>query len=160
MATISPPGCIVLAGLVFAAAGLRLAVRERRGPLAAAFGALSLVLALGVAFPGRLPDPIVDRVKTMTPDRAPDVRFSRWSPVFRVDVIENAPSAPARLAHDGMGLDAARYDGDRPRSPADDTDRPAFALLPPHHGSPSSAGGGNGSWPRSTSTPRASRASS
>src|SRR5213080_2250055 len=115
IAAISPPGCVMAAGFVFAAAGLRLALAEAR-PLAVAGGALALVLALSAALAARLPDPVADQVKTMSPAKHSqgDVLFSRWSPVFRIDVVRfGADDSTLLLAHDGMwGSVIKRLDGD------------------------------------------------
>ena len=115
IAAISPPGCVMAAGFVFAAAGLRLALAEAR-PLAVAGGALALVLALSAALAARLPDPVADQVKTMSPAKhsQADVLFSRWSPVFRIDVVRfGADDSTLLLAHDGMwGSVIKRLDGD------------------------------------------------
>src|SRR5947199_8035114 len=115
IAAISPPGCVMAAGFVFAAAGLRLALAEAR-PLAVAGGVLALVLALSAALAARLPDPVADQVKTMSPAKhsQADVLFSRWSPVFRIDVVRfGADDSTLLLAHDGMwGSVIKRLDGD------------------------------------------------
>src|SRR5439155_414006 len=76
---ISPPGTVLLAGVVLALAGV-FAAESRE--LRLAFVPLALVLAAGAAFPDRLPDPVPDRAKNMSPQqtRGANVLFSRWSP--------------------------------------------------------------------------------
>jgi len=114
MAMISPPGCVVLAGVIFAVAGLPLAVREARS-LVVPLVVVAAVLLPGVVFPDRLPDPIVDRAKTMGRAARGPVVFSRWDPVFRVDVIgQPRPDGVAvlRISHDAMwGSVLPRFDG-------------------------------------------------
>ena len=63
-ATLSPPGAIVLSGAVLGLAALRLAGDWRPAVVGAPLAAL---LALGALFPGWLPDPVVDRAKTNSP---------------------------------------------------------------------------------------------
>ena len=115
---ISPPGCVVLSGALMAIAGLRLAAGEARGlvPALAAVGGGLAVLSL---FSGILPDPVTDENKTMSPQRrGPSVAVhSEWSPVFRVDLIDQSPpnqsASRLYLNHDGMlGASLLRFDGD------------------------------------------------
>jgi spermidine synthase len=109
ISTISPPGTVFLAGLAFAFAGLPLALRAGRGPLiAVAIAAAGL--AIGVVFPRALPDPVRDRVKGAESETV----FSKWSPVFRVDVVPVPGSDPPTnfLVHDGtLGSSMLQYDG-------------------------------------------------
>jgi len=116
MRHLTPPGCVMLAGLCYLLAGLRLGLAHARAAAVpgAALAAALLLLAL---FPRILPDPIVDEAKTMSPQRrgASRVLFSRWDPVFRVDVVEHpVPGDPHYiLNHDGMwGSVLTRFDGD------------------------------------------------
>lgn len=111
-ATISPPGAIMLGGLCLALAGLRLAARSSRA-LLGALVALGVLLVVGAFAGRRLPDPIPDAVKTMSPQRAMvgSSLFSRWSPVFRVDVTPF--NNRLMLHHDGqLGSVMIRYNGD------------------------------------------------
>jgi len=133
--TISPPGCVMVAGLAFAVAGARLAAAQSRrlmGPL----GAVALGLLLGAAFPSRLGDPIPDRVKTMSPQQHDplDVLFSRWSSVFRVDVLRlGYDPMTLMMSHDGMwGSVIKRFDGEPASLSRYDADPRAhpFRLLP------------------------------
>ena len=111
---LSPPGTVLLAGVFLALAGVFAA--ESRG-LRLAFVPLALVLAAGAAFPDHLPDPVPDRAKNMSSQqtRGANVLFSRWSPVFRVDVTTSLFQGDERrlLLHDGLlGSLLLRFDGD------------------------------------------------
>jgi spermidine synthase len=117
---VSPPGCVVLAGAILAAAGLRLTRAEYPRLLPAA-AALSIGLAGLSVFGSALPDPVTDANKTMSPQRRGESRsvHSEWSPVFRVDLIDQSPPGsewpPPRLYlnHDGMlGASLLHFDGD------------------------------------------------
>src|SRR5262249_15543493 len=115
LGVLSPPGCVMLAGLAFVMAALRLAVRSR--PLLGLAVPLAGLLLLTAIFPGRLPDPVPDPVKTMNPLGGPgQVLFSSWGPVFRVDVVPGfgGEESPRLILHDGLIAPA----------------------LPPHHGKP------------------------
>jgi len=114
---LSPPGCVFAAGAALALAGLRPAAAVSRvagAGAALAAGALCAV-ALGA---DRLPDPVVDPEKTLGRANALawGVRplFRRWSPVFRVDVVESSLSPEVKwLVHDGMvGSGLWPFDGD------------------------------------------------
>src|SRR5262245_59403950 len=116
-AAISPPGCVMLAGGLFACAGLVLA---DRAPARAAGVALAL-LGPGLApaacrLPAPLPDPLPDRLKIMSPELRQQVplRFSGWGPVFRVDVLDGfEPKRNLWIAHDGgLGSNLIAFDGD------------------------------------------------
>ncbi|HEV7732160.1 MAG TPA: hypothetical protein VGR62_08360 [Candidatus Binatia bacterium] len=111
MATISPPGCVALGGAAIAAAGLRLGTPRIRVSLAL----LALVLIVGALRPSLLPEPVTDKVKTMSPSRTSGtVAFSRWSPVFRVDVLDDMAGVEGFkvLSHDGMwGSVLPHWDG-------------------------------------------------
>jgi spermidine synthase len=107
--TISPPGAVFLSGLAFSIAALPLARRAGSTTTALLAGA-ALALLIGVLFPGALPDPVRDRVKGADGE----VIFSRWSPVFRVDVVPVPLSDPPTnfLVHDGtLGSSMIQYDG-------------------------------------------------
>jgi len=117
---ITPPGSIVLAGVILALAGIRLAAQEYRVLLAPLV--LVAVGLLGLSgFSQILPDPVPDENKTMSPQREGENRtvHSEWSPVFRVDLIDASPPGsvgpPPRLLlnHDGMlGASLLHFDGD------------------------------------------------
>jgi hypothetical protein len=105
---IGPPATIFLAGLVLALAGLRLAVRDRSRlvPLA---GVVVAVLAVGVVSPGVLPQQRADAFKGEFDESA--TRYSSWSPIFRVDVVDIGPDLRL-LYHDGLvGSVIQRWDG-------------------------------------------------
>ena len=105
---IGPPATIFLAGLVLALAGLRLAVRDRSR--AAALGAvLVAVLVVGVVRPSALPQQRADAFKGEFDESA--TRYSSWSPIFRVDVVDIGPDLRL-LYHDGLvGSVIQRWDG-------------------------------------------------
>lgn len=130
---LTPAGCIMTGALLYFAAGVRGA--GRRAALAAP---LAVVVAAVALFPGALPDPIADQAKTMSPQRRGTSRvlFSRWDPVFRVDVVEHpVPTEPQYiLNHDGTwGSVLKRYDGNPATLTAFETDPRAypFRLRPP-----------------------------
>jgi spermidine synthase len=135
-AAIGPPGAVMLAGLVLTLAGVRVALRETRG-LALAAAPLAAGLALLVAMPGLAPEPVPDRIKSMSPQQLGDqqVVFSSWSPLFRVDVLPGfTPERLYVLAHDGiMGSTVRRFDGDLAKLAAFDAEVVSipFAVLPP-----------------------------
>ena len=111
---LSPPGSVLLGGLVMTAAGVRLALVHARAlvvPMAIVAG----ILALGVAFPGRLPDPVPDSVKGLgKTEQRSQALFSQWSPVFRVDVVPSPVFEGRRsIFHDAtLGSVLNRFDGD------------------------------------------------
>jgi len=133
MVTISPPGCVILGGALLAAAGGRLAFDSAR-PLRFPIVALAGVLLTLAVFPGWLPDPVVDGSKTLKPNHGNETLFSRWSPVFRIDVLGSlSDSQGLMIAHDGQwGSIIPHYDGN-PASLArfdGDSRGVPFALLP------------------------------
>ena len=116
MVLLTPPGCVLASGAVLAISGLRLAVSEIR-PLALASAPLAALLAAGSLWAHALPDPVVDSAKTMGAREMERWGFSsvfeRWSPVFRVDVLES-PLLPGgkALIHDGdWGSALWEFDG-------------------------------------------------
>ncbi len=135
-ATITPPGAVGFSGLVLVAAGLRVALFEVRG-LALAAAPLAAALAVLVAVPGLAPEPVPDRIKSMSPQLLGDqqVLFSSWSPLFRVDVLPGfTPERLYVLTHDGiMGSTVRRFDGDFAKLSAFDAEVVSipFAVLPP-----------------------------
>lgn len=108
---LTPPGTILLGGVALAAAGLRCATAL--GPaVRPALGTVMALLLIGVIFPSAIPDPVRDSVKAGA-DPKPAI-FSRWSPVFRVDVVPVDGSDPQIhfLVHDGTaGASIVEYDG-------------------------------------------------
>jgi len=120
---LTPPGCVMLAGLCFALAGLPLALAGapgRRGVLGpkGRVAGIALVAGLVLAVLGhdRLPDPTTDRMKQVARFKdSGQLLASRWNPVFRVDVLERPfePDKSVLLSHDGwMGSAIHRFDGD------------------------------------------------
>lgn len=102
----TPPGVVLLAGFLFAIAGIGLAreagPRWQIGTVATAAAALFFVVA-----PGFLPDIVRDRVKGGLMRSI----HTEWSPVFRVDVV---PAFGMNfLIHDGtIGSGIQSWDGD------------------------------------------------
>ncbi len=122
--TLTPPQCVMLAGALFVAGGLVAAhhVTMLRVPGAV----LAAALLAGVAVPSLLPRPVTDKEKTMAQVEAANgpVLFSRWNPVFRIDVVPSPIDDSARvLVHDGMwGAVMRRNDGNRESLRYFDTD--------------------------------------
>ena len=132
---VSPPGVVVLAGFVFTLAGVRLAVAHAR-PLLVPGALVSAALLLGALLPDRLPDPVPDPVKGLGPRLAHrTVLFSRWTPVFRIDVLPSPTSQDRHVIyHDAMiGSVLNRFDGDLSSLARFDHDRCSypFRLLGP-----------------------------
>ncbi len=103
LVSLTPPGCVFASGAALALAGAGFGARERPAWRALAVAAALAALA---AVGGRLPDPVVDPAKHMGRENLARLGtrvFQRWSPVFRVDVVELAwkPEVKA-LLHDGL----------------------------------------------------------
>ncbi len=113
---LTPPGCVMVSGLVFTVAALRAAATTSRA-LAATSVVAAGVLLFGVAWRADLPDPKPDSSKTLgnyDPARTPVV-FSRWSSVFRVDVMQDPlfDGAAYLVIHDGLaGSGLHRFNGE------------------------------------------------
>jgi spermidine synthase/preprotein translocase subunit SecG len=132
---VSPPGVVMLAAGAFGLAGVRVA----RATLPRSTRVLGLV-ATAIAFalmlaPERLPDVVVDNTKQMNPKDRPPVLFTRWSSVFRVDVMDLPLFAHTgrALIHDGMwGSVLPRIDDDPALAKRleDDPRALPFAILP------------------------------
>jgi hypothetical protein len=105
---IGPPPTIYLAGVIFAAAGLRIALRRRSVAVPGA-AVVAVVLAVAVVAPSVLPDP---RLETSKADQFPNgAIYSKWSPIFRVDVFQTTADTRT-LYHDGLiGSSIYRWDG-------------------------------------------------
>jgi hypothetical protein len=103
-ATLGPPAAVLLAGALLAASGARLSLGASR--LGVVVGtAATLLLLLAALLPGLAPDPVPDRMKTMSPQRlgGAKVLFSSWSSLFRIDVIDGlAPDRFYQVVHDGI----------------------------------------------------------
>jgi len=127
MKLVGPPGCIFGAGLIFAVTGARLSF-ERRGPLFAVAAVSGVVLAIGMVFPGLLPNMTTDPMKTVKKNT--DTLFTKWSPVFRVDVTHNfwgTEDAFRILHHDGLwGSAIYRFNGDLGMLTKFDSDERSF----------------------------------
>jgi Na+-transporting methylmalonyl-CoA/oxaloacetate decarboxylase gamma subunit len=114
ISALTPPRTVMLAGLVLATAGIRLA-RESRGLFVV--GLATMVLLLGPLTTGMfMTDPVVARAKSFEDfRRGNSVKFSKWSPVFRIDAADH-PFHPGKvflLFHDGQpGSGMRRFDGD------------------------------------------------
>jgi hypothetical protein len=105
---IGPPATILLAALVLALTGLRLAFRSRARAVPWA-AVLSVLLAVGVVAPSLLPEQRADGIKTDATDV--DFEYTSWSPLFRVDVGQ-VPGDLWLLFHDGLpGSAMFRWDG-------------------------------------------------
>ena len=106
---LTPPGCVMLAGAVLALAGIPGAGAWSTASGLASRG-LAVLLAAAALWPNVLPDPVPDLIKERHP-----ALFSRWSPVFRVDVVPAPGMVPPThfLVHDGtLGSVINQWDGD------------------------------------------------
>ncbi len=117
MTAIEPPACVILSGCTFALAGLPLS-RGRHPHLSRTAAVVAAVLFALVVFRGRLPDPAVDQSKELDACRrsSSPILYSKWSPVFRIDVSEHPFLQRERalvVHHDGqLGSKLQRFDGD------------------------------------------------
>ncbi len=104
LGSIGPPATILLAGLIMAGAGVRIAVR-RRSRVAPVGAVMAVLLAVAVVAPSVLPYQRTDESKA-------DLRDSGhawdWSAVFRVDAVAAVPNA-LTLIHDGNEVLASLY---------------------------------------------------
>ena len=110
---IAPPGCVMLGAAVLGFSALPLTARVLR-PLVWPALAVSAVFLAGAFAGDLLPDPVPDRVKTLSPQRRGDQEtlFSRWSTVFRIDVTDDADNGRHLISHDGnLGSNLIRFDG-------------------------------------------------
>ncbi len=134
VSVLSPPRTVILAGMVLAAAGLRLS-RDSRALMAIGWPLVALLGAV-VATGALLTDPVVAKSKSYESFRR-SVIFSKWSPVFRIDVA-NHPLFPGDLFlvfHDGQpGSGLRRFDGTFQRFAYLEHDPRAlpFDVLPKH----------------------------
>jgi hypothetical protein len=112
LATVGPPGAICLGGAILAGVGARLAAGEGRRALVAANALVAVAFVAAIVRPGVLPVIVPDKVKTL--HAGAPVLFSRWSPVFRVDVtLSPVGGEQLLLHHDGLfGSTLQRFDGD------------------------------------------------
>ena len=135
-ATVGPPAALMLAGGVLAATGAR---AGRSLPLRVAGASLALLLCAPLASPTLLPDPVPDRIKALSPQQGGDgpTLFTRWSALFRVDVIEGvSPDRYYQVVHDGImgSIIVHAEDGPQSATPIDGGIR-AAALAPLRPGS-------------------------
>jgi len=131
---VPPPRIVVLAGFVLACAGLRLARPSR--PLFVA-GAITSLILLGSAVTGiGASDPVVAKGKAYEDYRnGGAILFSKWSPVFRIDVATHPfhPGEEYLVFHDGQpGSGLRKFDGSFERFKYLDHDSRAlpFRVLP------------------------------
>src|SRR5262245_14804019 len=112
--SLGPPACIFLSGALLAATGLASARGERAPALRVLLAAAAALLAAPLVAPRLLPDPLPDRFgKHLEPRNVID--FSRWSPVFRIDVsrLPDVDDRYRAVLHDGLwGSSLFRFDGD------------------------------------------------
>src|SRR5213076_851815 len=143
LGSIGPPATIMLAGLIMAGAGLRIALR-RRSRIAPVGAVMAVLLAVAVVAPSVLPYQRTDESKA-------DLRDSGhawdWSAVFRVDAVAAVPNA-LTLIHDGLlGSAIYRFDGNPKSLTRFDIDPRAFpfdaARTAPGNVLISGAAGGN-----------------
>jgi MFS family permease len=119
---IGPPATIVLAGLVMAVAGLRLAW-QRRSRVLAPVALVAVVLAVAVVRPGILPAQRTDELKADLGDSG------KWSALFRVDVVDLGDQK--LLFHDGLlGSSIQRWDGNPASLGRFDSDPRSFPFTP------------------------------
>ncbi|HVW23807.1 MAG TPA: hypothetical protein VHC69_00460 [Polyangiaceae bacterium] len=133
--TLTPPRTVVLSGLIIALGGLRLARSTKwlfgMGVLAVAVLLVPVATGLG------LRDPVVARSKSYEDYRDGKlVLYSKWSPVFRIDVAKHPlyPNDLFLVFHDGQpGSGIRRFDGSFERFQYLNTDPRAlpFKVLPP-----------------------------
>src|SRR5262245_35072293 len=122
LGSIGPPATIMLAGLLMALAGVRLAVL-RRSRVAPVGALVAVALAVAVVAPSVLPYARTDTSKADLRDSGHDWD---WSAVFRVDAIGVVPGART-LIHDGLlGSAIYQWDGKRGSLGRFDTDPRSF----------------------------------
>jgi len=111
LVALGPPRTILLSGFIFTIGGLRLALRSRM--LLTAGGTIGLMLLFPLSIDKLLPDPVVDVGKTFRGSQKGDhVLFSKWHPIFRVDVVGHRNDDDCRLNHDGqVGSAIHRFTG-------------------------------------------------
>jgi len=131
MNQLTPPSAVFAAGAVLVAAALPLA-RSDAPRLFVPSAALAIALAGVALVPGAAPEPVADRIKDLNRTRMQEtgsrLLFSRWNPVFRVDVFEKSGFENMYLiAHDGiMGSTLQHFDGDFGRLQRFDRDPRAY----------------------------------
>jgi hypothetical protein len=112
LARFGPPTTVMLAGFAMALAAARTAIGSGRRATVV-MGGLAAVLALGAIVPSVLPDVALDDGKVWHGVGTTDVVYSKWSPVFRVDVRDIVGNQRL-LFHDGLaGSVMLKWDGKR-----------------------------------------------
>ena len=145
-ARLGPPTVIIVSALVLAVVAL-LWLPDRRSLLFAGAGVVTVALAASVLFDGQLIPKV--RPETTKFDANTSDDYSRWGPVFRVDVTPPLNAAGGRmLIHDGTyGSGLWPFDGDVDSLTRYETDSRAipFRILgdPPEHELIIGSAGGN-----------------
>jgi spermidine synthase len=117
LTTLNPPATILLASVIFTASGLKLALGSKKALLFTI--AACAVLLIGLFNVKRFPEPSVDKSKGLDEYRRFGlIEFSKWNPVFRVDVsrhpIPELRGTTYILFHDGQpGAGIRAWDGKR-----------------------------------------------
>jgi hypothetical protein len=125
LGSIGPPATILLAGLIMALAGVRIAAR-RRSPALVAGAVMAVLLAIGAAFPSLLPYQRTDTAKVDTTESG---HVWSWSPLFRVDVYDVNPDVRL-LLHDALfGSGIWRFNGDPASLTRFDSDARSFPFV-------------------------------
>ncbi|MCC6847867.1 MAG: hypothetical protein IT294_05150 [Deltaproteobacteria bacterium] len=113
---LTPPGCVMASSLLMLMAAWNCANANTRpswkGRLPMFMLAAALLLA--IATPSILPDPRVDDSKTLATDALGPRVFSRWNPVFRIDVTHKPGphGVDYWIHHDGhLGTALHAFDG-------------------------------------------------
>jgi predicted membrane-bound spermidine synthase len=129
LAWIGPPASVLLAGGLLALIGARLAGKAAPG-LCAACATVAVLLAAVALWPRALPDPLPDRFSKQL-QRGSALEFSRWGPLFRVDVSALPDAqAPARVVLRDAAWSSAlqRFAGDLSELEAFERDALSFAF--------------------------------
>ncbi|MBV9951536.1 MAG: hypothetical protein JO291_06265 [Acidimicrobiia bacterium] len=106
---IGPPATIFLAGLVLAITAILVALRQGTRLLQGAAVVLGALMVIGLVAPNVLPDPHVDQSKSTISRNSAE--YSRWSPIFRVDV-QDVGNGSKLVYHDGLvGSRLSQWDG-------------------------------------------------
>jgi hypothetical protein len=112
---LTPPRVVLAAGFLLAVSGLRVARVDKR--LLAASSAAALLAVPALSFTNSLiGDPVVAENKGYEEFRKGHILYSKWNPVFRVDVSEHPiiPGDLFLLHHDGQpGSGMRAFSGDQ-----------------------------------------------
>jgi hypothetical protein len=108
---IGPPATVALAGLVLAVTAVKVSMRGGVRLLQGLGVVLGALMVIGLVAPNALPDARVDSSKSTVSRN--DAEYSKWSPIFRVDV-QQMPDHSKLLYHDGLvGSRISEWDGTR-----------------------------------------------